>query len=63
MTETYPLQESVGNPMFAAELSSVTQPNNAATPVKADATPVNTKPDKVSHSDSNHVMHALLSWK
>lgn len=56
-------QESVENLMYAAELSFVTQPIDGATPVKADATPVNTEPDKVSRSDSNHMMHALLSLK
>ncbi len=47
--------------MYAAELSFV--PIDGATPVKADATPVNIEPDKVSQSDSNHMMHDLLSWK
>lgn len=47
--------------MYAAELSFV--PIDSTTPVKADATPVNTEPDKVSQSDSNHMMHALFSWK
>lgn len=49
--------------MYAAKLSSVTQSTNAANTVKADTTPVNTEPDKVSQRDNKNMMHALLSWK
>lgn len=43
-------QESIENPMYAAELSIVTQPSEATTPLKSDATPVNTEPDKVIYA-------------
>ncbi|XP_059387967.1 low-density lipoprotein receptor-related protein 2 [Carassius carassius] len=57
-----PAKESVENPVYAAELSFLTQPNDGATPVNADATPVNTEPDKADTSQlQNGVdMHAMF---
>ncbi|XP_051771492.1 low-density lipoprotein receptor-related protein 2 [Ctenopharyngodon idella] len=45
-----PGKESVENPLYAAEVSVVTQPIDAATPVKADDRPANTEPDKADNS-------------
>ncbi|XP_077057408.1 uncharacterized protein LOC143710335 [Siphateles boraxobius] len=45
-----PAKESVENPRYAAEMSIVTQPIDAATPVSTDTKPVSTEPDKTDNS-------------